>query len=132
MIRLIGPVLGTPESSLTRAASFAKLTLAKNGLTSPRRNASAWARSRHHRAWTAAPTAESASVNVDGCASSGYGSFNRGPTLTIAAAVGVAPPGVVGVADPGAGATYEPAFASHSPTPTVMRMVCRRGFHAAE
>src|SRR2546421_8489412 len=101
-IRLITPVRGTFESSTVPAASLAKSTLAKNGLTSPSCSAFAWARSRHQRDWTCEPTAESARVKgATGSLAEGYGSWglSRGPTLTIATPVGVPPPGVVPVAE---------------------------------
>src|SRR4051812_19853526 len=118
-MRSIGPVLGTPESSSVPAASLAKSTSAENELMSPTRSASACAFSRHHAACTAAPAAESPSVNVGAILTSGYGSClsERGPTLTIAAPLGPAPPGVVSLALPGCGARYAFAALSHSPTP---------------
>src|SRR3954469_4927302 len=103
-MRSIGPVLGTAESSSVPAASLAKSTSGWYWLTSPSARAWAWLCSRHHADWTAAPTAESPRLGVGTVRGSGNGSSKRGPTLTIAAPPGEAPPGVVSVAEPGAGA----------------------------
>src|SRR3954463_6174372 len=132
-MRSIGPVAGTPESSSVPAASLAKSASAENDLTSPARSASAWALSRHQAACTAAPAAESPSVKVGAVLRSGNGSWalERGPTLTIAAPLGPAPPGVVSLALPGCGARYALAALSHRPTPIVMRTLEVPGSHAA-
>jgi hypothetical protein len=98
-MRLMGPSLGTPESSSLPAASLAKSTSAANGVTSPRRSESACMRSRHQAAWTAAPTAASPIVTpAPYWLTSGCGSAKRGPTLKIALFDGATPPGRVAVA----------------------------------
>jgi hypothetical protein len=115
-------MLGTPLSSSIRSRSCAKSTSAAKSLTSPSASAVAWSSSRHHVARIAAPAALSPMVypppRISGC-----GSSRRGPTLTIAARDGLAPPGVSSLAEPGFGARYVPASGSHRPTPTVVRTV---------
>ena len=94
MMRSIGPVFGTPESSATPSASLPKSTVAEKGEMSPFASACDCAYSRHHFGFT--PPATEVSISVaPGGGPSGSGSLERNATLKSAASFVAAPPGVV-------------------------------------